>query len=642
LFICTLNAGGRADSISIAILLLDELRCISTQNGEMVMIAQAAPYGTWQSPITAELVAQGEKRFDRIVIDENQVYWVESRPEEGGRYVLLQEGKLVTPPEYSVRTRVHEYGGGAYTVHKGTIYFSNDKDGRLYRQHGNRIEPLTEEGVCYADMHWTPEGIVAIGEQDGKNFLSLIQPDGEVSILAQGADFYSSPTYDTHCQQLAWLQWRHPNMPWDGTELMTAELRDGTLHGARRVAGGESESIFQPQWSPQGVLHWVSDKTDWWNIYNEKGNLCPMEAEFGLPGWIFGMSTYAFVEDRILCAIHQEGGETLNLLDPATGDLEELSIPATTVTQIRATDHFAAVMAGAPNHPTSVMKLNVDTLEHTILGGNVPADIDEGYFSIPESLKWETAYGYYYPPRNPNYTGPADQMPPLLVKNHGGPTSATTTAQSLKIQYWTSRGFAVLDVNYRGSSGYGREYRDALKGKWGVADVEDCEGGALALVEKGLADPKMLAITGGSAGGYTTLCALTFGDTFSAGGSYYGISDLEAMVQDTHKFESRYLDGLIGPYPDRKDLYEERSPIHSVAQLSCPVIFFQGLEDKVVPPNQAEMMVEALQEKGIQVEYITYPHEQHGFRAAETVSDALSREHAFYVDVFEIDRPQGG
>ena len=434
-------------------------------------------------------------------------------------------------------------------------------------------------------------------------------------------------------------------MPWDGTELWVAELNsDGSPGRKELVAGGVDESIFQPEWSPGGVLHFVSDRTGWWNLYRWRDGqaepLAEMEAEFGEPQWIFGISTYGFeADERLICSYTTKDGSRLATLDTAARKLEPIETPYTGIRGVVAGPGRAAFLAGSPTECSAVVLLDLTTKRPEVLRRVSDITVDSGYLSAPEPVEFPTenglsAHSLYYPPKNRDYVAPAGERPPLLVKSHGGPTSATSSTLSLSIQYWTSRGIAVLDVNYGGSTGFGRAYRRRLDGEWGVVDVDDCANGARYLVERGDVDGERLAITGGSAGGYTTLCALTFRDVFKAGASHYGVSDAEALAKETHKFESRYLDRLIGPYPERADLYRERSAIHFTEQLSCPVIFFQGLEDEIVPPNQAETMVEALRSKGVPVAYLPFEGEQHGFRRAENIKRALDGEIYFYSRIF--------
>jgi dipeptidyl aminopeptidase/acylaminoacyl peptidase len=624
-----------------------------------------APCGSWKSPITSDLIVAGTIGLGEIMLDGDDTYWIESRPSEGGRSVIARrnaDGAIedVTPPGFNARTTVHEYGGGAYFVDAGTVYFSNFTDQRLYRQSpGEAPQSITStEKMRYADgvidhrrnLIYCVRQDHTEGVRDAINTLVKIKTGGDTcgEVIASGNDFYSSPRMSPDGNRLAWLSWSHPNMPWDGTELWVGDLDEGgRIADARIIAGGKSESIFQPEWSPDGVLHFVSDRTDWWNLYrlSEGGveSLCEKDAEFGAPQWVFRMSTYAFEsEHRIVCVWCERGNWQLASLDTATRKLEPIEVPYTEITSLRVGSGRAVFCGGSPTKSTSILGVDLRTCETSVLQRSSSGSIDEGYLSIPRQIEFPTEHGlkahaFFYPPTNREYGAPANERPPLIVISHGGPTSASTTTLKLTIQYWTSRGFGVLDVNYGGSTGYGREYRERLNGQWGVVDVDDCANGARYLVERGEADGKRLIIRGGSAGGYTTLAALTFRDVFKAGASYYGISDLELLEEDCHKFESRYNSSLIGPYPERKDLYWERSPIHFADRLSCPIILFQGLEDKVVPPNQAEMMYEAALKKGLPVAYVPFEGEQHGFRKAENIKRSLDGELYFYSKVFGFD-----
>jgi dipeptidyl aminopeptidase/acylaminoacyl peptidase len=627
-----------------------------------MVVKRVEPYGTWTSPITSELVVAETIGLGEIRLDGEDVYWTEMRPSEGGRTVLVQrtpDGAVVdvTPPEFNVRSRVHEYGGAAWTVAGGTVYFSNWQDQRLYRQDpGQAPRPITPEGelryangvldqrrgrmICVREDH-------TVAGMEATNTLVALDLDGvrDAQVLVSGHDFYASPRLSPDGTRLAWLAWNHPNMPWNGTELWVAEVAsDGAIESAERIAGGTDESIFQPEWSPGGVLYFVSDQSGWWNLCRMSGGcsepLVAMEAEFGLPQWVFGMSTYAIeAEDSLICAYTQEGIWHLARLDASRGELFPLEIPYSEVTQVRAAPGRVLFRAGSPSEPMSVVELDLGTKELRVLRRSSELAVAASYISIPQPVEFPTgggltAHGLYYPPQNRDVKGPRAERPPLLVMSHGGPTGSTGSTLKLPIQFWTSRGIAVLDVNYGGSTGYGRSYRERLDGQWGIVDVEDCVNGARFLVERDEVDGQRLLIRGGSAGGYTTLCALAFHDLFAAGASYYGVSDLEALARETHKFESRYLDRLVGAYPERRDLYLARSPIHAVENLSCPVIFFQGLEDRVVPPNQAERMLEALRAKGLPVAYVPFEGEQHGFRRAENIKRALDAELYFYATVF--------
>jgi dipeptidyl aminopeptidase/acylaminoacyl peptidase len=622
---------------------------------------QIAPYGSWTSPITADLIASRAIQLGQIALDGDDIYWIEQRPLEGGRNVIVRrtpDGRAadVTPAPFNARTRVHEYGGGAFTVRREVVSFTNFSDQQMYTlTPGGPPEPLTRQsGRRYADAIVDPQRDVLYcvqedhtsSEREASNTIVAVNlNEGTSRVLASGNDFYSSPRLSPDGSRLAWLTWNHPNMPWDGTELWVARLNaNGLPADARRVTGGPGDSIFQPEWSPDGVLHYVSDRTGWWNLYRWHEEriepLCEMAAEFGQPQWGFGMATYGFRSPRrIVCAYCVKGTWHLGELDTQTRRLEPVETPYTSIASVRVRDGAAVFLGGSPTEPPSVVRLDLDTRKAGVLRRSYEVHIDPGYISAPETLEFptengQTAFGFYYPPENRDFAAPPNEKAPLLVFSHGGPTGATSSTLNLSIQFWTSRGFAVLDVNYGGSTGYGTAYRRRLNGRWGIVDVDDCANGARHLVARGNVDSARLAIRGGSAGGFTTLAALTFRDVFHAGASYFGVSDLEALALDTHKFESRYLDTMVGPYPERRDLYLQRSPLHHADRLSCPIILFQGMEDKVVPPNQAEMMRDALRRKGLPVAYLAFEGEQHGFRRAGTIRRCLEAELYFYSRIF--------
>jgi dipeptidyl aminopeptidase/acylaminoacyl peptidase len=626
-----------------------------------VSIHQAiAPYGSWKSPITTDRAAGSAVGLGQIVLDGSDIYWNEMRPAEGGRYVIQRwrDGAVneVLPAPFSARTRAHEYGGGAFAVDDGVLYFSNDRDQLLYRLAPNRSPRAITPGADkrYADgvIDRHHHRVLCVREDHGAggepvNTIVAIDTDGnnEPRVLLSGQDFYASPRLSQDGRRLAWLSWNHPDMPWDGTELWLADLGpDGLPANPRRVAGSREESVFQPQFAPDGTLYFVSDRNNWWNLYRLRQGrveaLAPMEAEFGLPQWIFGMSAYGFDSaQRLVCAFNRAGAWHLAVLDTDTLRLEEIETPFSDISHVTAGHGVVVFIGASPGLPASIVRLDLATHQHEILRASTTDVPDPGYLSAPQALacpttRGDTSHAWYYPPANRDFRAPGDEKPPLLVLSHGGPTSAASRALNLRTQYWTSRGFAVLDVNYRGSTGYGRAYRRKLDGQWGLADVEDCIAGARYLVERGLADEHRLAIRGGSAGGYTTLCALTFHRLFRAGAVYYGVSDLEALARDTHKFEAHYLDRLVGPYKTSHARYRERSPVHHADRLSCPVIFFQGLEDKVVPPDQTEKMVNALRARHIPVAYVPFEGEQHGFRRAENIRRALEAEIYFYSRLF--------
>ncbi|HVH75721.1 MAG TPA: S9 family peptidase [Stellaceae bacterium] len=632
---------------------------------------EIAPYGSWASPITSELIVASTIDLGEALLDGEDVYWLESRPQEGGRSVVMRlspgdEPVEVTPPAppagegaFNVRSRVHEYGGGAYFVADGTVYFSNDGDQRLYRQDpGAAPRPITPEpprprGLRYADavMDRGRRRLVAVREdhrgagKEPQNTLVEIALDGapEPRVIVSGGDFYAAPRLSPDGNSLAWIEWRHPNMPWDGCELWLGRFgSDGGIAEKRRVAGGAAESIVQPEWSPDGVLHFVSDRSGWWNLHRWTGEeiepLYPLDAEFGRPQWGLRRTLFGFLSARHLVASYSKDGlSRLVLLDLRTLSPRPIATPYTDISWLRADARGVYFRGGSPTQFPVIVKLAPDTGEVTVLRRSTldePGAYD-GYISQPQPIQFPTggglcAHGLFYPPGNRDFAAPERELPPLIVISHGGPTGAATATLSWGVQYWTSRGFAVFDVNYGGSSGYGRAYRERLRGKWGVVDVEDCVNGARFLAAAGRVDGKRMAIRGSSAGGYTALCALTFGDAFATGASYYGVSDLEALARDTHKFESRYLDGLIGPYPEASALYRKRSPVNFTERLSVPMALFQGAEDAIVPPQQAEAMAAALEKKGVPCLYLLFNGEQHGFRRADNVKRALDAELHFY------------
>ncbi len=621
-----------------------------------------APYGAWASPLSAARATAGALRLGQIAVDGDDVYWLEGRASEGGRNVLVRASAGappvdVSPRDFNVRTRVHEYGGAAYTVHQGTIYASNFADQKLYAfTAGQAPKALTIEGYFYAQCRidvprkrllcvredhtkgdaQPPAAIVAIP-------LGAAAPSAGV-VLASGADFYSDPILSPDGTQLAWLQWDHPNMPWDGTSLYLADLdARGLPKSPVRIAGGAEESIFQPSWSPDGRLYFVSDRTGWWNLYRQQGSVTEpvhaMQAEFGKPQWVFGMTTYAFQSDnRLVVTWTEQGRWRMGLLNLEPRRLERLDLALDPLEALVSTSRAAYFVGGSPTEGPAITRVSYGGVEAEILRRSREDSLEAGYVSAPEAITFDSAgqetHAFYYPPVNPAFEAPAGTAPPLLVLSHGGPTGATDPVFDPEVQFWTTRGFAVIDVNYGGSTGYGRAYRKRLNGQWGIVDVRDAVNAAKHLVAAGKADPARLITRGGSAGGYTTLAALTFHDTFKAGASYYGISDLEVLAKDTHKFESRYMDSLVGPYPATQPVYRDRSPIHFVDKLNCALILLQGLEDKVVPPSQSQMMADAVRTKGLPVAYVTFEGEQHGFRKAENIVRALESELYFYGKVF--------
>jgi len=663
----------------------------------------ASPYGSWTSPITSDLVAAAAIRLDQVALDGDATYWSESEPKKQGRSFIYRAGEggeaeLVTPDDanaFNVRTRAHEYGGGAFAVQNGTVYFSNFADQRLYRQDaGQQPRPITPLPTAAASTSGQPATLLAGNPTDGlrsnvatdpapetlapadalryadgvidrrRGRIVCVREDhtrsGEVintlvsvdisgaaapQVLVSGGDFFSTPRLSPDGDRLAWLTWHHPNLPWVKTEVWVGEiLADGMVGNPRQVAGGPDEALFQPEWSPDGDLYFISDRSSgWWNLYRERDGaieaIAPMDAEFGRAQWNFGMSTYAFESaERLICCFVRDGVWKLAQVDTRTKRFDLIPTQFTDISQLRAGPGRAVFFGGTPSEAPALIDLNLSTGTHRVIHRSsvLSAEV-RAYVSFPEPIAFpteggETAHALFYPPFSPKFTAPAGEKAPVFVKSHGGPTSSASSTLSLAVQYWTSRGVGVLDVNYRGSTGYGRPYRLRLERQWGIADVQDCVHGARYLVENRKADADRLMISGGSAGGYTTLRALTpeREKTFSAGASYYGVSDLAALARDTHKFESRYLDWLIGPYPQEQQTYADRSPINHIDRLSVPVIFFQGAEDKVVPPNQTELMVAALKSRGVPVGYFLFDGEQHGFRKGENIRRALDAELYFY------------
>ena len=623
-----------------------------------------APYGSWASPITIDLLLNGSVALGRGTLrwDGDDLYWTEMRPTEAGRQVIVRSSEGVntdvTPAGFNARTRVHEYGGGHFAVSGGTVWFAYFDDQRIYIQKRG-VDPVAitpAADIRHADLLVDPVRgrIFAVredhttGASEAVNTLVALDWSGsrDAITVAGGNDFYSSPKLSPDGKRLAWLTWNHPNMPWDGTELWVGELDpEGRATSSRRIAGGPSESIFQPEWSPGGELYFVSDRNDWWNIYRVRGEfdepVCHRAAEFGVAQWGFGMSRYAFsTPDEIVCLYSEPTGTKVGRLGTDSGKLQQVELLYTDIRSVSINGRRAAMVAASPTLSERILIVHIDSGAQQVVKVSNPAHVDPGYLSIPKAIEFPTdggmtAHAFYYPPKNRDYEGPAGELPPLVVHSHGGPTSAAASSFDLEFQYWTSRGFGIVDVNYGGSTGYGRAYRMRLNGNWGVVDVDDCINAARYLVERGLADGKRVAITGGSAGGFTTLVALTKRDFFNAGASHFGIGDLVTFVKETHKFESRYLDTLVGPYPERADLYRERSAVNFADDLNCPVILFQGLDDKIVPPSQAEEFVEVCERKKLPYAYLPFEGEQHGFRQAKNIRRSIEGELYFYSQIFD-------
>lgn len=625
------------------------------------------PYGSWPTPITSELVVRSARLPNGLHLDGDDLWWSEQRPEEAGRTAVLcraADGTVteVVPAPWSARSGVNEYGGGAWWVRDGVLWFIDWTTQRVHRvAPGGEPEPLTPEpdvprGLRYADGDVSPDGqlLLCVREQhhaDGGEATTTIvrlsaHRPSRPEVVVEGPDFVSDPRWAPDGATTCWLEWDHPDMPWDATRLVVDQAGSRTV-----VAGGdERESVGQPTWAPDGSLWFFGDRTGFWSLYRwtPDGGVEPMVdigKDIGFPGWVFGQRCFAFLEDGRLTFSYSDGGlQRLAIREP-DGDVRALEVRHTMIDQLCARAGYAICLAASPTTEVHVTAVSLDTSEVAMVVPPRDLGLDPAWFSVPESVEFPTAGGVVahallYPPTNPGATGPTDERPPLLVMIHGGPTAAARPMLQLSRQYWTSRGFAVVDVNYRGSTGYGREYRNLLRGQWGVADVEDCVAVCAFLVERGDADPTRLCIRGGSAGGFTTLAALAFHDVFAAGASHYGVADLGVLAGETHKFERRYLDGLVGPWPEARATYEARSPIFHTDRIDRPLAVFQGLDDPIVPPNQAEMIVDALRSKGVPVAYLAFEGEQHGFRQSQNIRAALDGELSFYAQVLGFDLPE--
>lgn len=619
--------------------------------------------GSWSSLLTPEKMVQKANTLGGIISLNSEIFVVESRPSEKGRNTI---GKIdgdqfdeILPAEANVRTRVHEYGGNCLaTDNKESFFYTEFSDQNIYRvKPGQKPTAITKcEKLRFANFTFDQKrnALFAVMEDHRKSDLdpenSIVRIDidtGNITMVVSGHDFYAYPKLNSDGNKLAFIAWNHPQMPWDGTELFLANLNEsGDVVESEKISGSADESVVQPEWHNDS-LYFLSDKSGWWNLHSYKNgtisNLLPMQAEFAKPMWGIGTSYYQIIsETRIFVTWCTQAQWKAGIFNPVDGNLKKLELPYSSFSSVHADENQIYFIGSSFTSLPEAVRLNPETGAYSTLYRAAELPISKDFLSIPESIEFsvgnsEKAHAFYYPPHNPEYALTEGEKPPLLVISHGGPTSCATATIDLSIQFWTSRGFAVVDVNYSGSSGFGREFRDRLKGNWGLVDVRDCEKAALYLIEKGLADPQKVAIRGGSAGGFTTLCALTFTDSFNAGASHFGLSDLEMLAKETHKFESRYMDKLIGEYPQHKDIYQSRSPINSAEKLSCPIIFLQGLEDKVVPPNQAERMFEILKEKGIATSYVTYEGEGHGFRKSENIKHALEAELYFYSRVFDLE-----
>ena len=619
-----------------------------------------APYGTWHSPLTAADLARSAISLNYVQVTEGVPYWVESRPAEGGRNVIVTSDangavRELTPPAFNARTRVHEYGGTPYAVSRGTVYFTNFADQRLYLQRpGEKPVALTPEGYRYADFELDRTGrhLFCIREDhtgggEPKNAVVMVDiaAGGPGKVLFEGSDFVAYPRVSPDGRRFAWVAWNHPNMPWDATTLYVAELTDSGLSGITALAGGTGESAVEPRWDGDGTLYFLSDRSNWWNLYRSRDHrvsrVFSFEADIASPLWTLGQSNYALTGDgRAVVRYTVTARDRLGVVSLESGQLTPLDLPFVGLSNIQlASRNTAVAIAGSPTEEAAFVTLDLETADRRVLRVAGTLKLETPFISIAESIEFPTgdgltAHAFYYPPTNPHFAAPAGEKPPLVVKVHGGPTSHSKAELALATQYWTSRGFALLDVNHGGSSGFGREYRERLSGNWGVVDVADVVAAVKYLIEQGRVDGDRAAIRGGSAGGFTVLAALAFHDVFRAGANYYGVSDLEGLARDTHKFEARYLDRLVAPLPEGRAVYESRAPIRHLENFKATLITFQGAEDKVVPPSQSRAIVVALKAQGTPVAYLEFEGEQHGFRRAENIVRSLESELAFYGRVF--------
>lgn len=617
-----------------------------------------APYGSWASPISAESLAKGAIGVSDLRVADGRLYWLENRPDEGGRVVAMTGDAAgvhqLTPERFYVRTRVHEYGGAAFAVVGQTLYFANFSDQRLYAQApGAAPVALTPPGYRYADAVAAPGGgLICVREDhtdpaDVKN--AIVALSGEAGdagrVLFGASDFVAYPRVSPDGRRLAWMAWDHPNMPWDDTTLYVADLGPDGLSHIEVAAGGGAESAMEPKWGEDGALYFISDRTGFWNLYVRRGAetaaILPRDAEFAGPLWGLGQSNYALMDGGLIAATYGDaGGDHLAVIDPADGSARDIPLPFSVIGALHRLDgHTVALLAASGLETGAVVTVNIETGEATVIRRPSPAAIEPRFISRAEAITFPSGGGLpvhalYYPPTNGAYAAPAGEKPPLIVQVHGGPTGQASAAFSLANQFWTSRGFAIVDVDYGGSAGYGRAYRKRLTDQWGIVDVEDVIAAVRYLVGQGRADPARVAIHGGSAGGFTVLAALSQSDVFKAGASFYGVADLGALARETHKFESRYLDNLIGPYPAAKDVYDARSPLNHLEGFRAPLIIFQGSDDPIVPPNQAHMILEALRGRQQPVAYMEFAGESHGFRKAETLIESKEAELYFYGRVF--------
>ncbi|WP_420884228.1 prolyl oligopeptidase family serine peptidase [Shewanella chilikensis] len=620
----------------------------------------SAAYGSWVSPLGAAEVYGSASAIGELQSVGDAIYFSESSPAKGGKVGikrLEKDGSItsVVAPAFGIGSRVHEYGGGDFLGIGQSLFVTKGQDQLFYRIAPNQEAlALTPNGTRHGECISYPKGsrIICVREdhrQPGEPKASLVTINlnfsGEGDIFVDGHDFISSPAINADNTQLAWITWEHPNMPWDNTQLWLGDLnRKGQLTNIRQIAPERKGALMQPLFSPNGVLYFIADYDNWWNLYrlDAKGDIeqvTQLKAEIGGPAWKLGQHAYAFEnENTLIASFNKEGDAGLLRLDLQTGVIEVLAADFADIKQVVQGADGVYFVGSRPTPERGIYKVSGRGTE--LVYAPKICGLDPRYISRAVNVEFTTkggdkAHGYFYPPVNGDYQPLPDTRPPLLMMLHGGPTASANRAYDSAIQYWTSRGFAVFELNYRGSTGFGRQYRQSLYGNWGKADVEDAVWAAGFLVDQGWVNAEKLAIRGGSAGGLSVLSALAFHDKFKAGVSYFGISDIEVLGKETHKFESRYLDQLIGPYPEMKAVYRERSPLYHLQGFNEPLLLLQGLEDKVVPPSQSQHIYKALKDKGVPTAFIGIEGEGHGFRQPHNKILALESELVFYGMVFD-------
>lgn len=629
---------------------------------------QIASYGAWGSPIAPGDAVGAARAIADIEIDNGAIWLTELRPDAGGQAQIVRlrpdgVAEDVLPAHLSARTRAHEYGGGALLADKGLVYFINDSDQRIWRDApGAKPTPLTPEGPFrYADMIADPARgrLIAVREDhsgagEPKNGLVAIDlKTGAVSELWQGSDFVAWPRLSPDGARLAFVGWNHPNMPWDATTLHLAVLdAEGAATRVFDVApASEGFAVLQPEWAEDQSLYYLSDAPGDWSLYRWRGGtrelVAHLDGEIGAPMWNFRTRCYALAGGRAAAILTRSGVDSLVTIDLATGTARPVATPFSAIApRLLADGRSAIALAGSADSGFALWRAPLDGGGPALVYRPQGAPVEAAYASRPHALSFptgggDTAHAFYYPPLNPRFAAPEGERPPLIVTVHGGPTSNAKPMLTAWRSYWTSRGFAVLDVNYRGSTGFGRAYRRKLNLSWGEADIEDVVAGARYCAAEGLADGARMAIYGGSAGGYVVLAALAFHpDVFKAGVNLFGISDLEALAADTHKFEAHYTDTLIGPLPQAKAIYRARSPLYAADAIRAPLLTLQGLDDKAVPPSQSQAIYDAVKANGVPTAYIAFEGEGHGFRKAENQRRTLAATHAFLARVFDLAPPE--